>query len=375
MARKSINPFVCQGYIGQEYFCDRESETDLLAKTLYNGRNVTLISPRRLGKTGLILHTFAQLRAENKDAVCIYIDIFPTKNQSELTRMMGEAVLNEAMSKGRQLGKRALLMLGSLRPVLGVDQLTGAPNVTVAVDPTQSEATLRSIFDYMKRQQKEFFVAIDEFQQITNYPEAGTEALLRSHIQFAPNVHFIFSGSKQHLMAEMFVSPQRPFYQSTEMMNLKPLDEQVYYDFANRFFTARGGSLDRGVFHEIYTIFDGYTWYIQTVLNRMYEAFRSVDSTAQLNETILSVVESKAPQYESLVQFLTDNQFSLLRAIAKEGLVEQPLGKDFIKKYRLSGASSVKTSLDMLTDKELAYRQPTGYIVYDRFLAQWLRRL
>lgn len=375
MARKIVNPFACQGYIGPEYFCDRENETKMLAKTLYNGRNVTLISPRRLGKTGLILHTFAQLRAENKDAVCIYIDIFPTKNQSELTRMMGEAVLNEAMSKGRQLGKRALLILGSLRPVLGVDQLTGAPNVTVAVDPAQSETTLRSIFDYMKRQQKEFFVAIDEFQQITNYPEAGTEALLRSHIQFASNVHFIFSGSKQHLMAEMFVSPQRPFYQSTEMMNLKPLDEQVYYDFANRFFTARGGSLDRGVFHEIYTIFDGYTWYIQTVLNRMYEAFRSVDSTAQLNETILSVVESKAPQYESLVQFLTDNQFSLLRAIAKEGLVEQPLGKDFIKKYRLSGASSVKTSLDMLTDKELAYRQPTGYIVYDRFLAQWLRRL
>lgn len=375
MARKNVNPFACQGYIGPEFFCDREKETKMLAKTLYNGRNVTLISPRRLGKTGLILHTFSQIKAENRDAVCIYIDIFPTKNQSELTRMMGEAVLNEAMSKGRQLGKRVLSMLGSLRPMLGVDQLTGAPNVTIAVDPAQSEMTLRSIFDYMKRQQKEFFVAIDEFQQINNYPETGTEALLRSYIQFAPNIHFIFSGSKQHLMAEMFVSPQRPFYQSTELMNLTPLDEQVYYDFANHFFSARGGSLDREVFHELFSSFDGYTWYIQTILNRMYETFRTVKSVTQLNETILAVVESKAPQYESLVQFLTGNQFSLLRAIAIEGLVEQPLGKEFIKKYRLSGASSVKTSLDMLIDKELAYRQPNGYIVYDRFLAQWLRRL
>lgn len=375
MAQKNVNPFVCQGYIGPEYFCDRENETKMLAKTLYNGRNVTLISPRRLGKTGLILHTFAQIKAENRDAVCIYIDIFPTKNQSELTRMMGEAVLKEAMSKGRQLGKRVLSMLGSLRPMLGVDQLTGTPNVAITVEPAQSETTLRSIFDYMKRQQKEFFVAIDEFQQITNYPETGTEALLRSHIQFAPNIHFIFSGSKQHLMAEMFVSPQRPFYQSTELMNLAPLDEQVYYDFANRFFSARGGSLDREVFHELFSSFDGYTWYIQTILNRMYETFRTVKSVTQLNETILAVVESKAPQYESLVQFLTGNQFSLLRAIAIEGLVEQPLGKEFIKKYRLSGASSVKTSLDMLIDKELAYRQPNGYIVYDRFLAQWLQRL
>ena len=176
-------------------------------------------------------------------------------------------------------------------------------------------------------------------------------------------------------MAEMFVSPQRPFYQSTELMNLSPLNEQVYYDFANRFFTARGWGLDCAVFHELYSAFDGYTWYIQTVLNRMYQAFRTVSNTAQLNETILAAVESKAPQYESLVQFLTDNQFSLLRAIAKEGLVEKPLGKDFIKKYHLSGASSVKTSLDMLLDKELAYRQTNGHTVYDRFLAQWLRRL
>lgn len=374
MARKNVNPFVCQGYIGKDFFCDRESETETLSKILYNGRNVTLISPRRLGKTGLILHTFDHIRAANKDAVCIYIDIFPTKSQSELTRMMGEAVLNEAMSKGRQIGKRVLSMLGSLRPIIGIDQLTGRPNVTIAVDPAQSETTLRSIFDYMKGQQKEFFVAIDEFQQITTYPETGTEALLRSHVQFAPNIHFIFSGSKQHLMAEMFVSPQRPFFQSTELMNLKPLDEQVYFLFANRFFTARGGDLDREVFHVLYSTFDGYTWYIQTVLNRLYEAFRTVNNVAQLNETILDIVDSKVPQFESLAQFMTDNQFSLLRAIAKEGLVEKPLGKDFIKKYRLPGASSVKTALDMLTDKELAYRQSLGYIVYDRFLALWLRR-
>lgn len=68
MARKNVNPFACQGYIGPEYFCDRENETKMLAKTLYNGRNVTLISPRRLGKTGLILHTFAQIKAKNRDA-------------------------------------------------------------------------------------------------------------------------------------------------------------------------------------------------------------------------------------------------------------------------------------------------------------------
>lgn len=375
MKKKVVNPFICQGYESQEYFCDRIEETKIMTSTLYNGRNITLISPRRLGKTGLIWNTFHHIKSENKDAICIYIDIFPTKSQSEFVRILGTAVLNETLSKSKMLGKKMLEMLGSLRPVLGVDALTGMPNVTLNVDPTQSEMTIRSIFTYLNKIQREVFIAIDEFQQINEYPESGTEAMLRSYIQFSHNIHFIFSGSKKHIMSEMFTSPQRPFYQSTDILNLAPLNEETYYQFANRFFEARKGVLDREVFHELYDIYDGYTWYIQSVLNRLYEKFRTVSSSTQLRETILNVVESKKPQYESLVMFLTDNQFSLLRAVAKERVAEQPMGKEFIKKHGLSGSSSVKTALDVLCEKELLYRMPEGYIVYDRFMNQWLQRI
>ena len=375
MKKKIVNPFICQGYESPEYFCDRIEETEIMTSTLYNGRNITLISPRRLGKTGLIWNTFHHIKSENKDAICIYIDIFPTKSQSEFVRMLGTAVFNETLSKSKMLGKKMLEMLGSLRPVLGVDALTGMPNVTLNVDPTQSEMTIRNIFTYLNKIQREVFIAIDEFQQINEYPESGTEAMLRSYIQFSHNIHFVFSGSKKHIMSEMFTSPQRPFYQSTDILNLAPLNEETYYQFANNFFETNKGGLDREVFRELYDTYDGYTWYVQSVLNRLYEKFRTVSSSAQLRETILNVVESKKPQYESLVMFLTDNQFSLLRAVAKERVAEQPMGKEFIKKHGLSGSSSVKTALDVLCEKELLYRMPEGYIVYDRFMNQWLQRI
>ena len=375
MKKKVVNPFICQGYESPEYFCDRIEETEIMTSTLYNGRNITLISPRRLGKTGLIWNTFHHIKSENKDAICIYIDIFPSKSQSEFVRMLGTAVLNETLSKSKMLGKKMLEMLGSLRPVLGVDALTGMPNVTLNVDPTQSEMTIRNIFAYLNKIQREVFIAIDEFQQINEYPESGTEAMLRSYIQFSHNIHFVFSGSKKHIMSEMFTSPQRPFYQSTDILNLAPLNEETYYQFANNFFETNKGGLDREVFRELYDTYDGYTWYVQSVLNRLYEKFRIVSSSAQLRETILNVVESKKPQYESLVMFLTDNQFSLLRAVAKERVAEQPMGKEFIKKHGLSGSSSVKTALDVLCEKELLYRMPEGYIVYDRFMNQWLQRI
>lgn len=375
MKSKQLNPFICQGYESPKYFCDRKEETLLMKSTLYNGRNITLISPRRMGKTGLIWNTFHQIQSENKDAICIYIDIYPTKSQQEMVNMLGSAVLNTAMSKGKVFGRKVLEVLGSLRPVVGIDSLTGMPNVTINIDPSQAEMSLKNIFSYLNRIKKEVFIAIDEFQQITNYPETGTEAMLRSHIQFLQNIHFIFSGSKQHLMSEMFVSPQRPFYQSTDIMNLLPLKENAYYEFANGFFKDKKGGIDEDVFHELYNTFDGCTWYIQSVLNRLYENYRNVETTEQLRSTILSVAESKTPQYESLTQFLTDNQFSLLKAIAKEGIVKEPTGKEFLKKHRLPSASSVKTALDTLADKELLYRQADGYIVYDRFLGLWLRRI
>lgn len=375
MRKTVVNPFICQGYESPKYFCDREEETKNMLSSLYNGRNITLISPRRLGKTGIIWHIFQHIKSENKDAICLYIDIFPTHSQHELVNMLGTAVLNNALSRGKTFGKKVMKFLGALRPVVGVDHLTGLPNVTLNTDPTQAEMSLKSIFSLLKNLDKEVFIAIDEFQQITEYPESGTEALLRSHIQFLRNVHFIFSGSKQHMMSEMFLSPKRPFYQSTDIMNLLPLEEETYYQFAHRFFEGNGGHLDREVFRELYATFDGYTWYIQSVLNRLYENYRKVDSAEQMRSTILSVTASNATQYEYLTQMLTSNQFAVLRAIARDGLVAEPTGKEFLKKHSLPSASSVNTALETLTDKELVYRMPNGYIVYDRFLGIWLSRL
>ena len=374
MKKKIPNPFLYQGYESPDYFCDRVKETEALASHLRNGRNVTLISPRRIGKTGLIQNTFYRIREQDKEAICLYIDIFPTKSQAEMVRMLGNAVVNEVMSKNKSLKKKALDYFSAWKPVLSMDPLTGFPTLSLNIEPKQSEIMLKGIFDYLVSLDKDVFIAIDEFQQVAEYPETGTEALLRSHIQFAQNVHFVFSGSKQHLMAEMFSSPQRPFYQSTETMGLLPLDENVYYDFANRFFTQKKGILDRQVFHDLYARFDGYTWYIQSVLNRLYEENRKVTTSSQLLNAIRLVMLGKATQYENIVQFLTDNQFSLLKAIAKERKVGQPTAQEFLQKHSLSSASSVQSALETLVNKELVYPLPDGYIIYDRFFDLWLQR-
>ena len=79
------NPFVHQGYVSPDYFCDRIVETEELIGNLQNGRNTMLISPRRIGKTGLIKNAFHKLKEIEKDATCIYVDIFSIMSTTGLT--------------------------------------------------------------------------------------------------------------------------------------------------------------------------------------------------------------------------------------------------------------------------------------------------
>ena len=374
--KKSLkNPFIYQGYVSPDYFCDRTEETEELISNLQNGRNTVLISPRRIGKTGLIKNAFYHLKKLEKDAKCIYIDIFATKNQHDFVQLLGTAIAQEIMSRERQAMNRLLMFFGSWRPVFSTDPLTGMPTVSVSIEPTMTETTLKSIFGYLTQSKHQVYVAIDEFQQIANYPETGTEALLRSYIQFAPNVHFVFAGSKRHLMSQIFYSPDRPFYQSTVSMGLEPLHEEVYYSFARRFFEEEKGSISQEVFKYIYQRLDGVTRNIQLILNRLFETEKNVNKTEQVDETIRHIVNRNSMQYEELIGFLTDNQLAVVKAIAKEGLVASPQSGDFIKRYDLPSASSVKAALDGLLDKDIVCRKSSGYFVYDRFFELWLQRI
>src|SRR5664280_3270045 len=90
MKNKITNPFVTGGYIGPDYFCDRQKETDLLLRAISSKRNLTLISLRKMGKTGLLKHVRHHLGhlpkgsiKEQKHVAVIYVDLMPTMNGND----------------------------------------------------------------------------------------------------------------------------------------------------------------------------------------------------------------------------------------------------------------------------------------------------
>ena len=369
------NPFITYGYKGNRYFCDRENETKKLIEALQNDRNVTLISPRRVGKTGLIKHVFSQIERQDKHVKCFYIDIFATKNLEQMVQLMARNILGHLDSTPQAALKRLQEFFGSLRPTMSFDQLTGLPSVSLDIKPTEEAQTLKRIFDYMQQSKYRCYVAIDEFQQILSYNNQGIEATLRSYIQFLPNVYFIFAGSMQHLMEEMFTSANRPFFQSSQIMLLDNVPAEKYLSFANGFFKSQKRSISKEVFSQLYHKVDGITWYIQSILNRAYQYAEASLTDDFFSQIVDELVCEQKLVYENYYASLTEMQANLIEAVAKEGCVAAPLAHQFIAKYGLKATSSVRTALKTLVDRQFIYRKPEGYVVYDRFFGMWLSRL
>ena len=369
---KPNNPFLISGYHSPEFFCDRETETETILEALHNGRNVTLIAPRRMGKTGLIRHAFYKLKEQESDIVTLYMDIYSTQSLGDFVRLFANTVLGKLDSAPQKAMSRISKFIRSCRPLFTLDEFTGVPQVTIDLSPNEEESTLKEIFEYLASSEKRCYVAIDEFQQITEYQEKGVEALLRSYIQFLPNVNFIFAGSKQHVMQEMFMSSKKPFYQSTQLLTIDTIDKEKYAHFAMNHFAKHHTSLPEEVFYGIYEKFDGHTWYVQNLLNRLYGYNRDVDIDL-VEYANNQIVSELSYFYADLLTAYSAGHVRLLKAIAKEGCVKEILSGDFISKHRLRAASSVNYALKKLIDNEMVYPSENGYIIYDRFMGEWLR--
>lgn len=366
------NPFLISGYHSPEYFCDRKQETAKITDGLHNGRNITLIAPRRMGKTGLIRHTFQNINNQDSKIITLYMDIFSTQSLGDFVKLFANTVLGKLDSNPKKALNRITRFIRSCRPIFTIDELTGIPKVTIDVVPSEEENTLKEIFDYLSSSEKRCYIAIDEFQQISEYPEQGVEALLRSYTQFVTNVNFIFAGSKKHIMQEMFTSSKRPFYQSSQIITIDAIEKEEYANFAIKHFSENNITLPKKIFDSIYDKYDGHTWYIQVMLNRLYGFQREVNEEL-VNYAISEIISDYSYSYADLMKAYPSSNIRLLKAIAKEGCVKEILSGNFITKYRLRAASSVSTSLKKLTENELVYKTDKGYIIYDRIMDEWLR--
>lgn len=365
------NPFLISGYKSPELFCNRHLESGKIIRAISNQRNITLISSRRMGKTGLILHVFHDIRSNN-EYIPIYFDILGTTSLNEFVETFSSALMTQ-MAKTESSIRRFMKKLATLRPGLSMDPFTGEPRLSLDIrSEKEAETSLDIIFRLMDQNKRPFVIAIDEFQQVASYPEKNSEAILRTHIQHAGNSRFIFSGSKKHMLADMFSQPSRPLFSSTEMMFLDAIDRKDYFAFIMSQFSKRGKTIQKEALEAIEAYTNLHTFYVQFLCNRLFSAYKNV-GPVEVSGTIHTILKENEPIYANFLNLLTTTQYKTLRAIALEGRVANPTAGHFLAKHSLGAHSSVAQAVDSLTKKEFISHESDGLILQDKFFGQWIR--
>lgn len=370
-----FNPFFIGRYVDKQYFCDREKDTETLVRHILNGRNVALISPRRLGKSGLIHHTFAQDAIKDRYTT-IYVDIYATKDLCEMVKALSEAIV-KAVGQRQKWHEKFFSFIKSLRVGFHIDSVSGEPSFDIGIgDIENPDRTIRELFEYMEASEKPCILAIDEFQQIREYPQTNTEAFIRSLVQQCSRTSFIFCGSKRHTMTDIFYSPAKPFFQSVISQSLKPIPMSTYTEFASRMFSKRGKVLDKTAAEAVYTMFDGCTWYMQMMMNEMFALTKEeMTCTAEYIDFAWdNIIMAQEDRYQAILYGLAPKQKQLLYAIAKDRAVEGITSSDFVKRHRLVSASSVQAALKPLLKNDIVTCEEGCYRIYDYFFADYLAK-
>lgn len=375
MEKDVRNPFILTPQVPEQFFCDREKETDLLCKHILNGRNVALFSGRRLGKTGLIRHCFEQKRIKDHFN-CFLVDVYSAGSLKEMTSIFAKEVFSDNTVTG--LRDRLLKGIRSIRPSIGYNELTSTISVSAGIgDIKEPEKTLEEILAVLDSLKKPTVIAIDEFQKIRDFTEKNAEAYLRTAFQKCKNIIFIFTGSIGHSINNIFKSPDKPFYNSAVMMTIDVIDREVYRDFAKRMFLLYGKDIEDALIDRCYDYFSGITWYNQLLLN---EAFAQTDKGGIIREGDFdsvydAIIAQQDFSYKDLFSRFSEKQKSLLLALAREGKEGAAVtSQEFMSKYGIGPTSSIQTACAALKKNYFITDNGNLKQITDLIFRDWLRK-
>ncbi|MBR0500131.1 MAG: ATPase [Bacteroidales bacterium] len=372
-----FNPFIITSdYYGPDFFCDRNEETEILERNILNGRNTVLISSRRMGKSGLIAHVFNRELVKTNFKT-FTIDLFPTSSLSEMILLLAKNITGELKSKGNKIWESFLSIVKSLRPGFKIDPLTGQFTFDISLGEISKPAdSLEEIFNYLEASDRPCLIAIDEFQQIAEYPEHNVTELLRTYVQKCKHTWFIFAGSDRRMMEKMFNNPSEPFYMSCSPLYLDAIPYERYLVFAKQHFAATGKNLEEDCFRHIYELFEGHTWYVQRTLNELFD-WTNPGETARMDivpDVVTYIIKTYARTFQEQVNMFPESQKRLLIAIAKEGKAERVTSAAFCNRHFLKSPSTVQSALRALHEKGIVRRDGNTYSITNRFLGSWLAK-
>lgn len=367
-----MNPFNYISIAEGDNFYDRKEETKRIVDTLQGGNNMVLFAPRRYGKTSLVFRAMQQL--EQSGISCVYLDLMPVYSLESFAELYLQALYRKQTSFERFI--QMVSALKNIRPKMTFDEF-GKPEFGIEFAETKvSPATIADILELpekMAQDGRRIVVVMDEFQEIRKLSKFGLEALMRSKIQLQHHANYLFLGSKTHIIQDMFMDKNRPFYNSAITLQISTLPERETIDFITSRFATSGIRISEDLCRHLIVRVENIPYYIQLLSAEIWQYMVGElhDVTKDIiDNCFLRVVELKSDYYFERTDRLSVLQKRLLIALTQSG--DNIYSGDYIRRYRLVGASSLQKAVAVLLDEGIIDRNDATYTFCDPFYKQYI---
>lgn len=373
------NPFKYGSIVRGPYFADRSEELTELQREMINATRVFLVAPRRFGKTCLLFNLIDELHDAGLATAYLDLNAYPDVQSfaAALTHLT-----SKALESNTEKLMKILSSLQRIRPKVSIGH-DGSMSGTVEFVADETEALpallegLRHAEDLAKQKGKKLVIIIDEFSDLPKYDGQTIEKAMRAEIQQHDHVGYIFSGSEQSVMLAMTQDRKRAFYKLGRIMDLGPIDREVYLDFVYKWVQKGAYEVNRNDLNRIFELGRDVPHNIQRLAHTMWELARETTKiTPDLIDRLPMVIARQdSPHYELLWQTASQKQKNLLIALSGENDAK-PFSRRFQLTHGLGPSSSIKASLESLIKKSILFRTLEGsYQFSDTFMPYWIDSL
>ncbi|RLD86001.1 MAG: ATP-binding protein [Bacteroidetes bacterium] len=355
------NPFKFGSVVDEPFFTDRNNELQKVKNVLQSPNHLILISPRRYGKTSLILKAVKALHRSY-----LFIDLQLVTDTADLARQLLKHIYRLfPFEKVKQYIKHFRVI-----PSLNINPLTN--EIDISLQPAFSaDFLLEDVLNTIEKlgtPDKRIIVIIDEFQDI-NHIEKGLDKKFRAIVQYHKNVNYAFLGSIESMMREIFEKKKSPFYHFGQIMPLNKIPEDDLLLYLNERLTEVCSDKEAGL--QILNITKAHPYYTQQLAFTVWDICRADKKISNPVKCATDyLIQIHDIDYERLWNNQTQTDKKVLIALANNE--SNLLTGTVLNNYGIPAASTAYSSLKKLMNKGLVLKSDTGYQLDDPFFAGWI---
>ena len=360
-----MNPFKFGNVVTGEYFTNRKKEIKEIVSEIKAGQHIVLMSPRRYGKTSLVDEA---MKASGVKWFKINMELIAGEVDLANYYVRNALSLNKFEKIKYYLKSMKIQPYIQMQP--GTNDISVSFNMesrnvsTLLLDSLQLPETIA------KNMKQRLVVVFDEFQEIRRIAPM-LERKMRGIFQYHQNITYIFIGSQESMIREIFQNKKNPFYKFGRHITLNKIDLPEFSKFIIKRFMSQKIDASK-IIDDILEFTDCHPYYTQQlcheiyILNEKKTLFKGV-----INKAIDQIITEHHADYSRWWNTLTNTERKVIIGIVSGD--HNPTSQEFIKKYGIKSASTSGSVVSKLTTSgTLVKKNGRKLRIEDPFWEKWI---